>query len=118
MPTHIFDPFTPDERSRASLAAPFPFTKGAPLLKVQVTERSPMFKNYGPGALLEDETRLYDLQSDPGQERPIADAAVEERLLRLMATLMRANEAPAEAFTRIDISPDGSRLVRAGATVG
>ena len=103
MPTHIFQPFTPDELSGASLAPPFGFSKGAPLLKVPVTERSPMYSVYGPGALIENDTRLYDLTDDPGQERPLADAAVETRMTELMLGLMRANQAPAEAFARLDV---------------
>ena len=31
-----------------------------------------MFDNYGPGALLENETRLYDLANDPGQTTPLS----------------------------------------------
>ena len=103
MPTHIFSPFSTEELSRASLADAMPFTKGAKLLKVPVTDRSPFYSLYGPGALLENDTRLYDLRSDPGQERPIADAEVEARLTGLMAELMRANHAPPEAFARIDV---------------
>ncbi|TKB30102.1 MAG: sulfatase, partial [Mesorhizobium sp.] len=81
MPTHIFAPFSPEELSDARLAEPFPFTKGAKLLKVPVLERSPMYLNYGPGALLESDTRLYDLETDPGQTRPVTDAAQEARLI-------------------------------------
>jgi arylsulfatase A-like enzyme len=103
MPTHIFEPFSPAELSAASLAPPFPFTKGAPLLKVPVTERSPMYPVYGPGALLEDETRLYDLEADPGQERPMQDAAQEARLAGMMRALMQANDAPVEAFARVGL---------------
>ena len=69
MPTHIFEPFSPEELSQAEpCRSRFAFTKGAPLLKVPVIERSPMYDNYGPGALLENETRLYDLstRSRPG----------------------------------------------------
>ena len=103
MPTHIFQPFSPEELSQASLAPPFGFSKGAPLLKVPVTERSPMYKVYGPGALIENDTRLYDLDSDPGQETPVLDIEVERRMAEMMAELMRANQAPAEAFARLDI---------------
>ena len=105
MPTHIFQPFTPDELSGASLAPPFGFSKGAPLLKVPVTERSPMYSVYGPGALIENDTRLYDLADDPGQERPLADAAAEARMTGLMHGLMQANQAPTEAFARLDLPP-------------
>lgn len=107
MPTHIFMPFSTDELSDASLSEPFSFTKGAKLLKVPVTDRSPIFKGYGPGALLEDETRLYDLQSDPGQDTPLDDPATEQRMIDLMAALMQANDAPVEAFSRLELPPVG-----------
>ena len=103
MPTHIFSPFTPDELAAAAISEPFDFTKGARVLKVPVTDRSPMYNNYGPGALLESETRLYDLSNDPGQESPLSDSVEEGRLIGLMADLMRANGAPSEAFTRLGI---------------
>ena len=101
MPTHIFSPFSTEELAGARLAGPLPFTKGAPVLQVPVIERSPFFDVYGPGAMLEDETRLYDLRADPGQERPVADPAQEARLAGIMARLMSANHAPPEAFTRL-----------------
>ena len=78
-----------------------------------------MYNTYGPGALLEDDTRLYDLESDPGQEKPLADAAVEARMVDLMARLMRANHAPPEAFTRLGLTPGRCPIAGAPAkTVG
>ncbi|ACP21688.1 putative sulfatase (plasmid) [Sinorhizobium fredii NGR234] len=103
MPTHIWEPFTPEELAGASLAQPMSFTKGAPVLKIPVIERSPMFDNYGPGALLESETRLYDLADDPGQNTPLYSPEIEEAMTRLMRDLMRSNDAPPEAFARIGI---------------
>jgi arylsulfatase A-like enzyme len=105
MPTHIFEPFSPEELSQASLAEPFPFTKGAKLLKVPVIERSPMYNVYGPGAMIERDTRLYDLVHDPGQETSLDEPAVEERMEHLMVALMKANQAPSEAFARLEIDP-------------
>ena len=110
MPTHIRSFFSPEELADASLSEPFAFTKGARLLKVPVIERSPMYDTYGPGALLEDDTRLYDITTDPGQETPLADAAVEARMVDLMAGLMRANHAPPEAFARLGLTPDGAPI--------
>ena len=107
MPTHIFTPFSPQELASASLAEPFPFTKGAKLLRIPVTDRSPMYNNYGPGALLESDTRLYDLEADPGQLSPLHEPSIEARLARCMASLMRANDAPPEAFARLDLDPSG-----------
>jgi arylsulfatase A-like enzyme len=101
MPTHLSSRFTPEELSTATLAKPFGWTKSVPLLKVPVIERSPMFNNYGPGALIECDTRLYDLAEDPGQERPIRDSAIEARMVDLMRARMAANEAPPEAFSRL-----------------
>jgi arylsulfatase A-like enzyme len=106
MPTHIWEPFTPEELAQASLADPLPFTKGAPVLKIPVTGRSPMFDNYGPGALLESETRLYDLANDPGQDSPLSSPGIQRKMTLLMHDLMRANDAPPEAYERIAISPE------------
>ena len=103
MPTHIFEPFSPEELGGASLSEGFPFTKGAKLLKVPVIERSPMYDVYGPGAFIESETRLYDLETDPGQEHPVTDAAVETDMERLMVGLMADNHAPPEAFARLGL---------------
>lgn len=101
MPTHIWDRFTVEELQTISLAAPFEFTKGVQTMKIPVLNTSPMFNNYGPGSLLERETRLYDLVTDPGQDRPVLDAAKEQRMVDLMLGLMRDNNAPPEAFARV-----------------
>ena len=105
MPTHIWEPFSVEELSAATLSEPLAFTRGVPLLKVPVTDRSPMYGNYGPGGLLEDETRLYDLQDDPGQDRPLHDPAIEARMVDLMTEMMRANDGPPEAFVRLGLDP-------------
>lgn len=63
-----------------------------------------MYDNYGPGALLENETRLYDLQADPGQQQPLSDPGEEARLAALMRRLMRTADAPEEAFARPDFT--------------
>jgi arylsulfatase A-like enzyme len=104
MPTHLSQRFTPEELSTSTLAPPFGWTKQVPVLKVPVTQRSPMYSNYGPGALLEKETRLYDLHVDAGQTEPLDNAVVEDRMIELLTGLMEANEAPAEAFTRLGLA--------------
>jgi arylsulfatase A-like enzyme len=105
MPTHLNTPFTPDELAAATLAPAFGFTKGVPLLKVPVVETSPMYRNYGPGALLDKETVLFDLETDPDQLHPVSDAALKARLEHVVTRLMAANEAPPEAFLRLGIEP-------------
>jgi hypothetical protein len=103
VPTHIFSPFTPAELADIELSPPLSFTKGASLLKVPVIDRSPMYNNYGPGSLLESETRLYDLATDPGQDAPLDDPELETAMTELMSGLMQANGAPPEAFTRLGL---------------
>jgi hypothetical protein len=95
--------FTVDELSRTSLSDGFGFSKGAKLMKVPVTARAPFNSNYGPGALLESDSRLYDLENDPRQKAPVDDPAVRERLTGLMLELMAANEAPPEAYVRLGL---------------
>jgi len=116
MPTHIASPFLPEELAQASLSEAFPFTKGARLLKVPVTERSPMFNNYGPGALLESDTRLYDIEVDPGQATPLASPEMERFMVSAMARLMLANQAPPEAFVRLGFPVPPAAAYAAAAT--
>ncbi len=106
MPTHLAAPFSPEELSQATSRRPSASPRARKLLKVPVSERSAMYDNYGPGALLEDETRLYDLETDPGQLSPLADAGREAEMARLMRRLMLANEAPPEAFARLGLPPE------------
>jgi hypothetical protein len=109
MPTHIFDFFRPEELAAAELTPGTPFAGGMPVLKVPVSERSAMYDTYGPGAMLEDETRLYDLADDPGQERALDDPETEARLMGRMARLMADLDAPPEAFARLGLAaPAGS----------
>ncbi|MEM9232101.1 MAG: sulfatase [Pseudomonadota bacterium] len=103
MPTHIHQPFHPDELKDAQMAAPSAFTGDLPVLKVPVSDRSVWYNNTGPGVLLEDETRLYDLQTDPGQAKPLMDEETEQRLAHTMTRLMRSFGAPAEAYDRINL---------------
>jgi arylsulfatase A-like enzyme len=105
MPTHIFDFFTTDELKDASLSPAMPFTKGVPLLKVPVKPGTPMYEKYGPGVFLENETRLYDIRSDPGQQYPVTDAAAERQMVTMMTDLMQQLDAPPEAFDRLSLSP-------------
>jgi len=48
---------------------------------------------------------LYDLESDPTQEKPLRDAEQEARCCRAMAALLEEHEAPAEQFTRLQLEP-------------
>ena len=109
MPTHLNSRFTPDELRDATLHPPFAWTKGVPLLQIPVQNRSPFYANYGPGSLLESETRLYDIDADPAQAEPLSDPAVEARLTARMVALMADNDAPPEAYVRLGLAPADAR---------
>ena len=97
MPTHMRGRFDPAEFAGAELSEPFSFTKGiCPLRLTGRAQINPF--NYG--------TLLFDLHEDPAQEHPLDDADVELRMLRLLARLLRENDAPASQFERLGIPVD------------
>ena len=104
MPTHIFDFFHPEELTQARLTPPTPFSRNMPLLRLPVSSKSALYNTYGPGCLIEDDTRLYDLVRDPGQMVKIDDPALEARLSAQMAEKMRGLDAPEEAFARLQLT--------------
>jgi hypothetical protein len=80
----------------ATLSPALSFTKGVPVLKLGSPEL--VLK---PAGSLEHE--LYDLKNDPGQEKPLHDAAIEGRMIELLKGLMREADAPAEQFARLGL---------------
>jgi len=103
MPAHMKELFSVAELAEATLAPPFNFTRGVPLLKVPATPKSPVYFGHGPGGQQDTRTVLYDLHKDPLQLEPVEDAEVEARLCRQMADLMAANDAPVESFGRLGL---------------
>jgi arylsulfatase A-like enzyme len=95
MPTHMRMRFTPEEMRTMALAPPFSFTKGAPLMRIDVILPAWQMGQANPG------TRLYDLEKDPGQLNPINDPAIERRMIQLMVKLMKENDAPVEQYERM-----------------
>ena len=98
MPTHMSAPFEIKELQTTSLAPPFKFTKGAPLLKIDAlsdARRVPM----NDGKRFADcQTQLFDLASDPRQERPLDEPEVLRRLYAAMFQELAACEAPPELY--------------------
>ena len=106
MPMHLKSLFHVEELRSATLSDPFGFSQGVPLLRVPARRnaKGQPVGHLGQGGGYEDTTTvLYDLQADPGQLRPFRDEAIERRLLALMDGLMRKNEAPPEAFSRLGL---------------
>lgn len=94
MPTRMRRLFTTEELRNAELVGPFSFTKAMPVLKIA---GSTAVDAHSFGTL------LFDLESDPHQEHPLQDAALEERMIGLLVAAMQANEAPPEQYIRLGV---------------
>lgn len=100
MPTHMRSMFSVDEMKTMKWHEPFSFTKECPVMEISCSTLS------GKADLaLSDNagTVLYDLVTDPKQEHPIKDSAVEQRMLKLMRRLMEEDDAPSEQYQRLGI---------------
>lgn len=102
MPVHMRSFFEPREFEGAELVGPLGFTKGMKVLKLPLVPDAAanMIHRY---PLLDARTVLYDLLTDPAQAAPLDAPAEMARLTALMAALMRAEEAPPEAFARLGL---------------
>ena len=105
MPTRMTSRFSIKELADATLANPFNFSKGVPLLKLKPRTNEVGDTIEVQGMNFEDtQTRLYDLWADPKQTSPINDPKVEARLVATMIDLMHEADAPAELFDRFDLT--------------
>lgn len=97
MPTHMASRFDPSELQQWEQAPPFSFTKGCPVMKIpgRINHTARTVHEYG--------NLLYDRQTDPAQNTPLDDAALEERMIGLMVQLMQENDAPPEQFQRLGL---------------
>jgi arylsulfatase A-like enzyme len=105
MPTHTDGFFNMEELRGSTLHEGFSFTDGSPVLKVPARRNQdgqPM-GHTANWAFYDCQTVLYDLQNDPDQSAPYRDPVEEKRLEDEMVKVMRANEAPPEAYTRLGI---------------
>ena len=109
MPTRMTSRFAISELVDATLANPFSFSKGVPLLKLKPRTNDAGEALEVQGMTFEDTaTRLYDLQSDPRQEIPIQDEKTEDRLATVMTALMQEADAPSELFKRLDLEMEAA----------
>lgn len=94
MPTHMRSLFAAAELQAWERHPGFAFTKGCPVMRIPCA---------APGYFTGLETRLYDLATDYGQQRPIADDAVERRMTELLVAGLHAAEAPPEQYERLGL---------------
>jgi hypothetical protein len=108
MPTHLRTRFSVEELRTLQLSGPFSFTKGCRVMKIAGRPWT-QFHDF--------KTMLFDLQSDPGQQRPINNPAIEKVMLDHMVRLMKENDAPQEQFRRLTLevhTPEAPRRPRTG----
>ena len=108
MPTHIRSRMSKAELQTARLIREFTFTKGAPVMQIDAlksAERIPnidgkMFENLG--------TQLFDLASDPQQQRPFRDPAIEARMEQGIVAILQDHECPRELYGRLGLNNAGT----------
>lgn len=95
MPIKMNTRFTPEELESIALAPPFRFTKGVKTLRIPAQEKYPGVNRVG--------NLLFDLHTDPHQQCPIEDKAIEARMIALLVRLLQESDAPAEQFARLGL---------------
>ena len=91
MPNHMKEAFSKEEFLSMEIHPPFSFTKGYPQLKLDAEPWAGInFDEYGD--------LLFDLEQDPGQNKPFHDEEIEAGMMKLMVQIMRENDAPKEAY--------------------
>lgn len=95
MPTHSRSLFSVSELQSIELREPFSFTKGCRTMRI------PGYP-WVPSKL--HETMLFDLDTDPEQQHPLQDVAIEARMIDHLTQLMQENDAPVEQFERIGLT--------------
>ena len=106
MPSHVRFPFEAKEFEGAELTRDFQFTRGYPLMRLPALSDARRPPNQG-GRVDKTPSMLFDLKNDPGQNNSISDPDVEARFENELIRLMKINEAPPEAYRRLDLEVPG-----------
>lgn len=107
MPCHLFGYFSQMELGGAELIHDCAFANGLPVLRVPVVPESSWYKTHGLARMANEPTTLFDVEADPLQKAPIDDPQLHEHFERLLVNMMNYHNAPAEAFTRLELTPPG-----------
>lgn len=100
MPTHMQRRFGVDELQNIQLQEPFSFTKGCRTMKIEARDGMNNLANFG--------TKLFCLETDPKQERPLTDIIKETELANEMLRLMHEDECPTERYARFGFPAEGT----------
>ncbi|MBK1859977.1 sulfatase [Cerasicoccus arenae] len=110
MPAHMRTPFGCDSfsKERMSLAEPFDFMKGCQVMQIDCTGMGWSDEASWERDAQTCETVLYDLQTDPEQEAPIQDAAIELKMKQNLAAEMETCDAPRDQYLRLGLNAPAS----------
>ncbi len=109
MPMHLNSLFTSAELETAELAGPFDFTKEMPVLKIEALRDARRIPIHDDASFDDTGTRLFDLDADPGQDRPLRDDAIESRLRGAISAVLAEHDAPGELYGRYGVeAPPGA----------
>lgn len=100
MPCKMSQPMAPQRLAGATLASPFTFTKGCPLLRVPYEEWQKPNDETGS-------TWLFDMENDPRQQHSLDDPEQEARMVGLLVKKMTENDAPEEQYIRLGLEKPG-----------
>jgi hypothetical protein len=103
MPTHMRCMFKPSELQDIELQESFDFTKGCRTMKIEAGAGFINAAQFG--------SKLFNIKDDPDQLKEIEDLEVEVRLTKIMAEMMKKNDAPVEQYQRMGIPKDGNYTV-------
>jgi hypothetical protein len=103
MPAHMRSHFDIAELKTIELAAPFDFTKGAPVMKIKLDPKNGQLGADGH-ALGDCVSTLYDLISDPRQEHPLDDPACVDGLIGRLIHHFAQHDAPNELYAHFGLN--------------
>lgn len=102
-PTHMRADFAVTELAGSELYHDFDFTQGAPVLRIKARDDSRRVPNHDALGFQDRGTRLFDLETDPGENDPCRDEAVERRLSDALREIMQRHDAPPEMYRRFEL---------------
>ncbi len=114
MPAHLRSLFTSEEMQTAQLRAPFDFTKRMPVLQIDALMNAARIPIHDGEQFQDLGTRLYDLETDPKQERPFRDHAIERRMAQSICDALEAHDCPSELYDRYGLVNSDEIAIRAG----
>lgn len=105
MPTHMHRLFLPESLTpdRVALAKPFSFTKGCVTMRIGAAPQKQSNRSGWYEPVTQFSHLLYDLETDPGQTRPIQDSAIESRMCDMLVHEMKRCDSPPEQFERLGL---------------